>query len=103
MFITADDSAATLCASTSSSAYDGQMFEAVPTEACIAESLDDDNEFSVMFSHDSTTSSPIVTYYFNTVSCDGTKTASADLFSDCENQNIQSGISSYAKWSYHPK
>lgn len=103
MFITADDSAATLCASSSSSAYDGQMFEAVPTESCIAESLDDDNEFSVKFSHDEATSGPIVTYYFNTVSCDGSKTASADLFTDCENQNIQSGISSYAKWSYHPK
>jgi len=40
------------------------MFEAIPTETCIAQSLGDDNNFSVMFSKDETMS-PYVTYYFS--------------------------------------
>ena len=64
MFITADTSASDVCEASSASAYDGQMFEAIPTETCIAQSLGDDNEFSVKFSKDET-NSPFLTYYFN--------------------------------------
>jgi len=63
-FITADTSASSICAASSASDYDGQMFEAIPTETCIAQSLGDDNNFSVMFSKDEKMS-PYVTYYFS--------------------------------------
>ena len=63
-FITTDTSASSICAASSASDYDGQMFEAIPTETCIAQSLGDDNNFSVMFSKDETMS-PYVTYYFS--------------------------------------
>lgn len=101
MFITADATAQTQCQSSTASSYDGVMFEAMPTESCIAESLGDDNEFSVKFSKDAS-SSPYVTYYFNSLECASDKSSAADLFTDCETQSIQTGISAYAKWVYHP-
>jgi hypothetical protein len=101
MFITADATAQTQCQSSAAGAYDGVMFEAMPTDSCIAESLGDDNEFSVKFSKDAS-AAPYVTYYFNSLVCSSEKSASADLFTDCETQSVQDGISAYAKWVYHP-
>ena len=54
-----------------------------------------------MFTKDDT-SSPQVTYYFSTTTCDASaKTTTANLYTDCEDQGLQTGISSYAKWAYH--
>ena len=54
-----------------------------------------------MFSKDDG-ENPQVTYYFSTTTCDTTaKTSTASLYTDCEDQGLQTGISSYAKWAYH--
>lgn len=99
-FITTDSSAESVCKASMEYQYDGQLFEAMPTEQCIPESLGNNNEYSVKFSKDAGLT-PSVTYYFNSLTCDSDKTTSAVLSGDCADAGIQTGIFSYSKWAYH--
>jgi hypothetical protein len=99
-YITTDSSAQSVCQASMEYQYDGQLFEGIPTEQCIPESLGNDNEYSVKFSKDIGLT-PSVTYYFNSLTCDSEKTSTSSLSTECADAAIQTGIFSYTKWAYH--
>ena len=100
MFITADASAQSTCTLSSSLAYDGQLFEAYKADLCVAQSLGDSNSYSIMFGKDAGLN-PQLTYYMGTTTCDSDKSTTTVLSTTCADEKMQTGISTYSKWSWH--
>jgi hypothetical protein len=100
VWITADATAQSTCTLSASTAYDGQMFEAYQSDLCVAESLGDSNAYSIKFSKDSSLS-PQLTYYMGSTTCASDKSSTTALSTSCVDEKMQTGISTYSKWSYH--
>jgi len=93
------------CTDSDASLADGQIFEAFPTDTCVAQRQSDGNFFSLEFGKDDF-ENPLVTYIFGSTDCGASnakaKTSSTELYTACADQAWQGGISVYGKWVYHP-
>ena len=117
IFVSTDTSSEAACDGYDKNVADGQIFEAFPTTSCIAQRQSDGvTAYSLKFGTEDGTEIPTMEFSFDTPDCAAThlvqgvptktKTSTLELYTACEDQAWQGGISVYGKWvhnfEYHP-